>query len=576
METKKLIWNPFAKFFEKFKLKKKQEAEDQTAKNAQSLTQQELNSLQYEAALGAMAVDNMVISDVNFKQIFNNKKERVAKYREMSLYPEVSDGIDNIVYDSIVEDSDRDVVKLNIDSEAKIPNGVQKKIKLIWDYLINDIYDIKDTGRRLFRDWLIESELYLELIMDDSKKNIIGFKKIPCFTVVPVYKKGKIIGYTQNIKKNKYTEEDIIFNTNQVAYINYDLFGKDLLDTRGYLEAAIRSYNQLKSLEDCIIVYRLVRAPERKVWNIDVGRMPKGKAREFINQMVQRYKKKAIYDPTTGKINTSQNTKSVMEDYWFAKTEDGKGTTVETIGGNMELGRLDDLNYFLKKLYKVLKLPKSRWDEERESMYHTGKMGEITRDEVKFANFIMGLQAKFQYIFLSPFFTLLKMRGIDEKYIDKKFYHIDFSKSNLFSEHRKLDMLDSKLRILSDAATYIASKDTINEPDGIFSKEYVLKHMFGMGDEDYELNDKLKKQEAAEAEAEAEGEEEPEEDDEKTSKKKETPFGKSEKEEEPEEDEEESEKEESVKLEKDKKKKDKENKEKLLLNEKPKFYNYLS
>ncbi|HON83947.1 MAG TPA: portal protein, partial [Caldisericia bacterium] len=186
------------------------------------------------------------------------------------------------------------------------------------------------------------------------------------------------------------------------------------------------------------------RAPERRVWNIAVGRMPKGKAEEYIKGMIQRYKKRIIYDPETGAMNSTQNIQALTEDFWFAKNESGEGTTVETIGGGMNLGELEDVNYFLKKLYKILKLPRSRWDDSAGVNYSSGKSGDILREELKFTRFVERLQKRFSYIIMSSFMTLLKIKGIDEKYIDEGMFNIKFNSSNLFKEYKEMEINESR------------------------------------------------------------------------------------------------------------------------------------
>ncbi len=502
----RIKFNPFAKFFSNAKPKIEVEKEAQIEKNSQGKTQEEINKSEYQNNLGVMN-PGVIFSDVEFTEYFKSKLLRIAKYREMSIYPEVSDGIDNVCDDAIVFDENGDILSLDIDDSIKMPKVIESKIRNAWDYIVDEVFKFDENGWRLFKDWLIEAELYIEIILDKTKKNVIGLKKLPAFTMYPMYEGTKIVGYKQCVNKGKEDEQDVFFSAEQIIYVNYGLFGKDLTDVRGYLEAAIRPYNQLVSLEDSTVVYKLVRAPQRKVWNVDVGKMPTGKAREFINKMIQQYKKKSIYDSTTGKVDITQNIQSMSEDYWFAKNSEGKGTSVDTIGGDMDLGPLNELDYFLKKLYKVLKLPKSRWDTERDNVYTGGRIGEISREEVKFANFISRLQGRFKYVLLQPFLLLLKLRGIDERYINDRIYNVLFNKSNMFAEYRHLELLQSKFDILGNAVEYIVTDENEFGPDGIYAKEYVLRNMLNMSDQEMEANEKFIKKEKAERKLKADQEE---------------------------------------------------------------------
>jgi hypothetical protein len=182
----------------------------------------------------------------------------------------------------------------------------------------------------------------------------------------------------------------------------------------------------------------------------------------------------------------------MSHDIWFSKDDSGNGTTVDTIGGGMNLGEITDLDWFREKLYKSLKLPTSRWiTDQKQGPYSSGKMGEVTREEIKFARFIEKLQRKFKLFILNPFLTLLRLRKIDEQYIRKEFFDLKFKESNLFKEYKEIELREARLGTLSSVAGFIVSRDNINQPEGLFSKEFVLKKYFKMTDEEYEENQKL-------------------------------------------------------------------------------------
>lgn len=479
--------NNFAKHFATNRSAREDIREKQIVSNSVGQSQEEMDGFKPITSQDIAA--DFFTGQVLFNQIFTDKKSRVSKYREMSLYPEISDAIDIIVDDAIISDSKGDIVHLKIKKE--IPKPTERIIKREWNYIVNDVLKFHDNGYELFKKWLIESELYLEMVLNKKGNSIISVKPLPSFTTMPIYNGSYIAAFLQSRKDKTGKDINVPFEPNQVAYINYGIYGNNLVDVRGYLESAIRTYNQLKNLEDALVVYRLVRAPERRVWNIDVGRMPKGKAEEYIKKLINKYKKQSIYDPATGAINSSQNIQALTEDYWFAKSE-GKGTEVTPLQSGMNLGELEDVNYFLRKLYKTLKMPRSRW-EDPGSVFGAGKIGEITREEIKFARFIERLQSRFKKMIIDVFFQQLKFKDIEKKYISSEYFDIGFTASNLFKEYKELELLETKFGIWDTVSQHIYSEDNTA---GSFSREYALRNFFGMTEEQYDQNLKLVKIEA--------------------------------------------------------------------------------
>jgi len=493
-------WNPFARAFENAKPKSQVVEDQQIIDNAQGYSKADLEELMYDNVAGSY--DNSTFSTSDFTQIFASKKQRVSYYKCMSNFPEINDATDWISDDAIVPDDNGIVCNLGIKNHDKIPKKVRERLYGIFEYLRDDVYKFNKNGWKLFNDWLIESELYVEMIMNKKKNNIIGIKKLPSFTMIPIYEGGVITGYIQDFSKelsyNTYSDkekEQVTFASNQIAYSNYGKYGDSLYDVRGYLDSAIRPYNQYKALQDSLIIHRLVNAPERKVWNINTGKMPKGKAEAYVKGLIQRHKRKDVYDAETGMVNSSQNVKSINQEYWFARGEDDKGTTVETIGGNMDLGTLEDVGIFKTSLFQVLKLPKSRYEES--TTYSSGKMGEVEREEVKFSKFIKRLQSQFQSILLDPYITLLKLRGIDKKYLDKDLYDINFTQANLFTDYKDMDLLETRFGLLSTASDYMATPETLESGEALFSREFVMRNYFKMSDEQYIENQRLLDKEKA-------------------------------------------------------------------------------
>lgn len=500
MNLEWLKFNKLAGIFAKNAIKEDLEEEEVFEKNSQGVSDEEYAAFMQASKMGGFpSIDNVFVTSIDFSMLYESKINRVAKYREMSKYPEIGDALEYIIDDAIVEDDEGKI--LNLQFLKKVPRAIEKQMMEIWDQTIENVFNFRENGRNLFKRWLIDGELYLEPILSRNKKDIQSIKILPSFTMAPIYKNGMIAAFKQTLQRfnmpithGNTKSNEIDFEKNQVLYTNYGDFGENLLDTHGYLEKSIRLYNQLKSLEDALIVYRLVRAPERRVWNIAVGKMPKGKAEEYIRGLINRYKKRQIYDPATGKVDSTQNIQSLTEDYWFPQTDSGQKTSVETIGGNGALiGELEDVKLFIKKLYLALQIPRSRWDENyvSSSPYSIGRVGEVTREEIKFSHFIEGLQRRFKTVILDCFRLKCKMNGIEEKWYAKNMVDITFTESNLFKEFKQIEIEQTRYNMFSTAYNYVRSQ---MNPDGFLAKEFAIRKYLKFTDEEMKENEKLLKE----------------------------------------------------------------------------------
>lgn len=527
--TKMFMFNNFAKFFRQSRPEEEKKIA-QELDNSQGVSQEEIdvsNFMNYDYLSNPGSAITYV--GIQFEQYFGSKRGRIQKYRSMSRCPIINDALNQICDEAVVENPEGDVLTLEITEE--IPEHIEDEIRKIWKYLSISVYKFNERGWDMFRKWLVEAEIYVEQILNDSGDDIIGIKILPAHTVMPIYEENKIAGFTQvnvnspeavkgvdhaqtgNVsyaKPANYSDGEptsVVFDKDQVAYANYGDFGETFLDVRGYLESAIRPYNQLNNMEDAIVVHRLVRAPLRRIWNIYTGKMPKGKADEFVKGLANRYKKKLIYDSETGAMNSAQNVQSMLEDYWFTRDINGNGTTVDSVGGDASYSEMDDVKYFQENLYKSLGLPRSRWEDPATSMFATGKSGEIQREEIKFSRFVNRLQNRFKYIIFDPFMTLLRLRGIDDRYVNQDLYNIKFTESNLFKEYKELELMENRLSILGAASEFIYNPT--ENPTGFFAPEFVLRRMFLMNEEEWhwnkELLDKIKPTDAELAAQQAAG-----------------------------------------------------------------------
>jgi hypothetical protein len=350
-----------------------------------------------------------------------DKIRRLQQYRRMAAYAEVSDAIDEICDETIVKDSEGNIV--TIDIEGKYKDNIKKELKKEWQKFMT-IFKLEDRGWEYFRQFLIDGELFFENVISQNRPEfgILGVVSIPSELINPVYdnvQNGLVKGYllrraapegkqgTQNQK-----EELIVFDKNQITYVHSGLWNEDRTIRIPYIENARRAYKQLSLIEDSIVIYRLVRAPERLVFYVDVGNMPAPKAEQYLQKLIRQYWSRKTYDVNGKSVQNVYDPQSMLDSLWFAKKQGQDGTKVETLAGGENLGQLDDLMYFVKKLYKSLKVPIGRLNPE-----DTFKDGtEITREELRFAKFVMRLQRQFAMSLKDSFIVHLKLRKFWEKY----------------------------------------------------------------------------------------------------------------------------------------------------------------
>lgn len=493
-------FNPFSKDFLKGDKEKDAINDEQVLRNAQGFSEEDQYS-NYSAMPDMGPGVETFVAPMHFNDNYKHKKAKITKYREMSLFPEVSEALDIICDDAIIKDEKGQIVKLQFNKELKAKD--ERLIQDEFNYLIHNVFK-KKRIYKLYKKWIVEGELFLELVVNDKKDSIIGIKRLAAYKTAPIYREGIIDKFIQ-VNDNEdisgqygvgtgIPKDAIVFPKEQIAYAYWDLndYGKDKTDVRGYLEPAVRTYNQLRSLEDAIVVYRLVRAPERRVWNIEIGKMPAGKAAEYVKKLSHKYKKQLHYNPDTGLINSSQNVQAMTEDYWFTQ-RDGAGSRIDTVGGGMNLGEMEDIKYFLTKLYKVLKMPKDRF-QDVSTQYNPGR--NLEREEIRFSKFIGRTLDCFQDVFMDALIQQLRFKGFDKELLDRSLYEIKFTESNFYKQFKKMEIIEAKINIWSSMSSYVTSPE---EPNAPFAAEFVMREWCQMTDDEIELNNKYKKREKEEA-----------------------------------------------------------------------------
>jgi hypothetical protein len=350
-----------------------------------------------------------------------DKIRRLQQYRRMAAYAEVSDAIDEICDETIVKDHNGSII--NIDVQGKYKENIKKEIRKEWEKFIT-IFKLEDKGWEYFRQLLIDGELFFENVISTNKPEygILGVVSIPSELINPVYdnvQNGLVKGYIlrravpegKQGGQNK-KEELIIFDKNQCTYMHSGLWNEDRTMRLPYVENARRAYKQLSLIEDSIVIYRLVRAPERLVFYVDVGNMPTPKAEQHLQKLIRQYWSKKTYNANGKGLQNVYDPQSMLDSFWFTKKQGQEGTKVEQLNGGANLGQLEDLLYFIKKLYKALKVPVGRLNPEEAAQ----TTGEVTREELRFAKFVMRLQRQFAMALKDSFIVHLKLRKMWKRY----------------------------------------------------------------------------------------------------------------------------------------------------------------
>lgn len=410
-------------------------------------------------------------------QQWRNEREKIRGYRDMALMTEIADVIEDATNEATQEDADGKFLHLSIeDPDLSTNENIVKNIEREFNYLFVELLDnFQDFLWDAFRSYMTDGRFYYERIIDvrNPKKGIIGLKKLPAETMDYFYepKSGKIINYMQyltdqpsainNIEeaREKDGRELVLFNPEQIGFVNYGVYGKTRHDIFGYLEKATVPYNQLKLLETSVVIYRLIRAPERLVFRIDTGNMPKDKALKYVEKVKQKLSKKQTYNPETGALTNEPEVFSMLENYYLPQSADGRGSQIESVGGNAAgFSELDDIYYFANKLYQSLKYPKSRVEQEKSGnsgdiLFGGGSTGEISRDEIKWSKFLERQQRKFCKEFTTLFLLHLDFKGLKKQYdLNHKKIRINMTPPSNYKEQMDQNFLETRFNNYSTMA----------------------------------------------------------------------------------------------------------------------------
>jgi len=430
---------------------------------------------------------------------FNTKRVKVSNYRIMADMPEISSVIEDICIESTQEDQEGKILNLEIiNTEIKENKNIMKNIMEQFDELFHKNLRINDNIIDYIRTYYIDAELFLEKVINKVKpsQGILKLKKLPTETIdYRISKKtGEVEAFFQykkpNIKEPNSIEEAesdediIVFYPEQISYINYGIFAGSKKNVIGYLEKSKQPFNQLKLIETSIIIYRIVRSPERLVFNIDTGAMPRDKAMKFVEKIKKKLSQKVEFDSQSGTLKNQPNITSLIENYFLPQSSDGRGSSISSVGGNPSgFSELDDLYYFARKLYIALKYPMSRVinSEERrpnDTLFMGSNTSEITIDEIRWAKFLERHQQKFCQIFTEIFLVHLEFKGLKKEYnLTINDLNVVMTPPNEYKDQMNQALLETRMSNYSNLS---------NNPE--FSKIFLMKEYLKYDEETIKAN----------------------------------------------------------------------------------------
>ena len=428
-----------------------------------------------------------------------SEAELVTRYRTMAENSEIRQAIDEIVNEFVNVDSDENVVDVKLDN-VDLPDKIKDMIREEFDNILT-MMDFSNQAYEIVSRFYVDGRLNYHPIIDkeDLSKGILELRYIDPRKIVLIKEMDEVTDPATGAKVKKVSREYYVFSENGFVSgtdaINGIKIAKDsiirvtsgLLSTNNalalsHIHKAMRPMNQLRMLEDATVIYTMTRAPERRVFYVDVGSLPKNKAEQYLQDIMARHKNKVVYDPVTGQTKDGRNMMTMTEDYWFARREGSRSTEVDTLQGGGGLGENENLSYFQRKLFKSLNVPLARL--EPESMYSIGRSSEITREELRFSKFIRRLRAKFTTLFDKALERQLILKGIitpDEWDEIQNKISYDFNKENYFEELKEAEILRERINTLREVKEY----------EGVyFSREYIRKYILMQSDDDIKQIDK--------------------------------------------------------------------------------------
>ena len=448
-------------------------------------------------------------SYVDIEGVYRTEYDLIKRYREMALHPECDSAIEDVVNEAIVSDTNDSPITIEL-SNLSASDGIKDKIRKEFKYIL-ELLDFDKKSHEIYRNWYIDGRLYYHKVID-LKRPELGIQEMRYIDSL----KMRYVRQAKKTDNDKYKlsnrnvdnpmdyefpeiEEYFIYNPkmtyptgtpapgalggsssgikmskDSITYCTSGLVDRNKGSTLSYLHKAIKSLNQLRMIEDSLVIYRLSRAPERRIFYIDVGNLPKVKAEQYLRDVMNRYRNKQVYDSATGEIRDDKKFMAMLEDFWLPRREGGRGTEITTLPGGQNLGEITDIEYFKKKLFRSLNVPTSRMDGE--GGFNLGRSSEILRDEVKFSKFVARLRKRFSVMFSDMLKTQLILKNIitpEDWEIMNEHIQYDFLYDNHFAELKNTELLNERLTMVATAEPYIGK---------YFSQDYVRRNILRQTD----------------------------------------------------------------------------------------------
>lgn len=441
---------------------------------------------------------------VDLQGAARTEAELVSKYREMSMHPEVQKAVDDVVNEAIIVEEKQKIVQINLD-KINLSSSVKKKITAEFENIVS-LLDFNRSAFDVFRRWYIDGRMYYHIIIDieapengiqelryiDPRKlrkiREVSHKRDPQSQLVQTQTVQEYFLYNEKGFQNKAggvgtatATQGLKIAKDSIIHVTSGLTDPNSTVVLSHLHQAIKPLNQLRALEDATIVYRISRAPERRIFYIDVGNLPKMKAEQYVRDMMTRHKNKIVYDSSTGEIRDDRKFMTMLEDYWFPRRDGSRGTEITTLPAGQNLGELSDVEYFQKNLFASLNVPTSRLQPE--GTFNFGQDAEVSRDEIKFGKFIDRLRMRFNSVFLGALHAQLILKNItteEDWELLQSSINFDYARDNMFEQQKSTSVLRDRMATLQNMDPYIGK---------YFSNQWVRKHVLYQSEEEIEEMD---------------------------------------------------------------------------------------